>query len=67
MGDGHGVERQQALWGTLTLVDKHGIDAFQVRKHDQLLECGCITHIAGLLGVGITPLFGCDAKQCHIQ
>jgi len=50
-----------------SLANENGVEAFEVRKHDQLLKRGMIADVALGIGMGITPLLGGAAEEGDIQ
>ena len=48
-------------------VNQLGIHAFNIGQHEQLFNCGVITHVPTKVRVAISPLFGGLAKQSNIQ
>ena len=49
------------------VVYQHRVDVFEVRHADELVYLGVVAHVALQVGVGVAPLFGGLAEECHVQ
>ncbi len=67
MRNGCGVQLRESFGSGQSLMDEHGVDAFQIGQYHQLFQRGVVAHVAGLDGVGFPPLCGGDAKQGNVE
>ena len=67
LSDGDAVECGESLCLRQSLANEDGVEAFEVRKHDQLLKRGVVADVALGIGMSITPLLGGLAEEGDIQ
>ena len=48
-------------------MDELGVHGLYVCEYEELLDSGVISHISFFLGIGGSPLFGRDAKECDVE
>lgn len=65
--DGDFIELEQAFRLRHSLVEEHGVEAFEVGQHDELLEGRVVTDIALGFGMGVAPLPGRFAEECDVE
>ena len=62
-----GVQLRQSLRCCKPLMDQNRVDALHIGQYDQLFQRRDVTHVAGLVGIGLPPLSGRHAEQCDVE